>query len=235
MASTGRFVCYYRVSTKRQGRSGLGLEAQREQVRNFLNGGDWSIVSEFVEVETGKRADRPEFAKALAASRLHRATLVIAKLDRLARNVHFVSSLMEAGVEFVAADNPHANRLTIHIMAAMAEHEAEMISTRTKQALAAAKKRGIKLGGNRGFLPNARMRKASAAALEKRTADRAALELQASGATSLRAIAAGLNERGIPTARGDGEWSATQVMRVLERLNPFVVDDGANEATSLAA
>src|SRR6516162_8291726 len=115
MASTGRFVCYYRVSTKRQGRSGLGLEAQREQVRNFLNGGDWSIVGEFVEVETGKRADRPEFAKALAASRLHRATLVIAKLDRLARNVHFVSSLMEAGVEFVAVDFPQANRLTIHI------------------------------------------------------------------------------------------------------------------------
>ena len=240
MAHSGKFIAYFRVSTKRQGRSGLGLEAQREQVRNFLNGGDWSIVSEFVEVETGKRADRPEFAKALAASRLHRATLVIAKLDRLARNVHFVSSLMEAGVEFVAADNPHANRLMIHIMAAMAEHEAEMISTRTTQALAAAKKRGVKLGGNRGFMPNARMRKASAAALEKRTADRAALlaptieELRESGVTKLKAIAAALNERRIPTARGDGEWTATQVMRVLERLDPFV-DDGANEASSVAA
>jgi DNA invertase Pin-like site-specific DNA recombinase len=153
----------------------------------------------------------------------------------VARNVHFVSSLMEAGVEFVAADNPHANRLMIHIMAAMAEHEAEMISTRTTQALAAAKKRGVKLGGNRGFMPNARMRKASAAALEKRTVDRAALApiiegLRKSGVTKLKAIAASLNERGIPTARGDGDWSATQVMRVLERLDPFVVDDGANEA-----
>ena len=224
MASTGKFVCYFRVSTKRQGRSGLGLEAQREQVQSFLNGGEWQIVAEFTEIETGKRADRPEFAKALAACRLHRATLVIAKLDRLARNVHFVSSLMESGVEFVAADNPHANRLTIHIMAAMAEHEAEMISARTKAALAAAKKRGVKLGGNRGVTPTAKMRAKSTAALQKRADDRAAdiaptvKALQAGGATSLRAIAAGLNAQGIPTARGQGTWSAAQVMRVLERI-----------------
>ena len=155
MANTGKFVVYYRVSTQKQGRSGLGLEAQREAVLNYLNGGNWSIAAEFTEVESGKRSDRPEFAKALAACRLLRATLVIAKLDRLARKVHFVSSLMESGVEFVAADNPHANKLTIHILVAMAEHEAEMISDRTKKALAAAKKRGTVLGGFRGKVPTA--------------------------------------------------------------------------------
>jgi DNA invertase Pin-like site-specific DNA recombinase len=222
--NNGKFIAYYRVSTKRQGRSGLGLEAQKQAVTAFLNGGDWQIVGEFVEVETGKRADRPEFAKALAAAKLHRATLVIAKLDRLARNLHFVSSLMEAKIDFVAADNPHANKLTIHILAAMAEHEGEMISTRTKQALAAAKKRGVKLGGYRGFKPNAKMHKASAAALEKRTAERVALlkpiiqDIQATGVTKLSHIAAALNERGIPTSRGEGEWTATQVDRVLDRM-----------------
>jgi DNA invertase Pin-like site-specific DNA recombinase len=226
MAHSGKFIAYFRVSTKRQGRSGLGLEAQRDAVVNYLNGGNWQLVAEFTEIETGKRADRPEFAKALAAARLHRATLVIAKLDRLSRNVHFVTSLKESGVDFVCADMPDANKLTIHIMAAMAEHEAEMISTRTKQALARSKK---KLGGFRGVMPTARTRKASAAALQKRSAERAAdlspiiKELQAAGATSLRNIAAGLNARGIPTSRGDGEWSAVQVARVLERIEgPFV-------------
>ena len=225
MANTGKFVVYYRVSTQKQGRSGLGLEAQREAVLNYLNGGNWSIAAEFIEVESGKRSDRPEFAKALAACRLHRATLVIAKLDRLARKVHFVSSLMESGVEFVAADNPHANKLTIHILVAMAEHEAEMISDRTKKALAAAKKRGRVLGGFRGKV--AGHRALSAVARQRKADDRAAdlapivKELQAAGKTSLRAIAEGLNAQGIPTARGEGEWTATQVMRVLERLDPF--------------
>ena len=233
MANTGKFVVYYRVSTKRQGRSGLGLEAQREAVTSYLNGGDWTIAAEFTEIESGKRSDRPEFAKALAACRLHRATLVIAKLDRLARKVHFVSSLMESGVEFVAADNPHANKLTIHILVAMAEHEAEMISDRTKKALAAAKKRGTVLGGFRGKVPTAKHRALSAAARQREAGDRAAdlaptiAELQAGGATSLRAIAAGLNERDIPTARGEGEWTATQVMRVLERIDGGPFDQAA--------
>ena len=138
----GKFVAYYRVSTERQGQSGLGLEVQENAVLEYLNGGGWKLVGRFVEVESGKRNDRPELAKALAACRRLGATLVIAKLDRLARNVAFVANLMESGVEFVAYDFPQANRLTIHILAAVAEHEREMISQRTKAALAAAKARG---------------------------------------------------------------------------------------------
>jgi DNA invertase Pin-like site-specific DNA recombinase len=148
----GKFISYLRVSTARQGASGLGLEAQREAVRNYLNGGHWQLVQEVVEVESGKRNDRPAIAEALRLCRLHRATLVIAKLDRLARNVHFISSLMESGVDFVACDFPEANRLTVHILAAVAEHEAAMISARTKAALQAAKARGVALGGQRGSL-----------------------------------------------------------------------------------
>jgi DNA invertase Pin-like site-specific DNA recombinase len=131
-----RFVAYYRVSTDRQGRSGLGLEAQQKAVRDYLDGGAWEIVAEFVEVESGKRADRPELARALDACRKHKARLVIAKLDRLSRNLAFIATLKDSGVEFVAVDNPHANKLTIHILAAEAEHEREAISERTKAALA---------------------------------------------------------------------------------------------------
>src|ERR1700722_12486249 len=136
--ANGKFVSYLRVSTAKQGVSGLGLEAQREAVATYLNGGKWNLVQEVVEVESGKRNDRPQLARALALCRLHNATLIIAKLDRLARNVHFISGLMESKVDFVAVDFPQANRLTIHILAAVAEHEAKMISERTKAALAAA-------------------------------------------------------------------------------------------------
>src|SRR4051795_2520167 len=146
----GKFVAYYRVSTAKQGRSGLGLEAQQEAVRAHLNGGSWQLVAEVVEIESGKRNDRPKLAEAMRLCRLHGAMLIIAKLDRLARNVAFVSNLMESGVEFTACDFPQANRLTVHILAAVAEHEAEMISTRTKLALAAAKRKGTVLGGDRG-------------------------------------------------------------------------------------
>lgn len=140
-----RFVAYYRVSTDKQGRSGLGLEAQRAAVEAHVAAGRGAVAAEFIEIESGRKKDRPQLIAALAAARAHRATLVIAKLDRLARNVHFVSGLMESGVEFVAADMPTVNRLTVHILAAVAEEEARMISARTKAALAAAKARGVAL------------------------------------------------------------------------------------------
>jgi DNA invertase Pin-like site-specific DNA recombinase len=222
--NTGNFVAYYRVSTERQGRSGLGLEAQQKAVRDYLNGGNWKLVGEFTEIESGKRSDRPQLAEALKACRIRGATLIIAKLDRLARNVAFVSSLMEAGVDFVAVDFPQANRLTVHILAAVAEHKAKMISERIKAALAAAKARGVKLGGNRGVVLTDAARYAGSKALQARAYARAGdlaptiADIQASGARSLRAIAAALNARGILTATGTGKWEAAQVARVLARL-----------------
>src|ERR1039458_3130702 len=147
--ANGKFVSYLRVSTARQGASGLGLEAQREAVTSYLNGGSWQLVQELIEVESGKSKDRPRLIEALRLCRIYNATLLVAKLDRLARNVAFVSTLMEAGVKFVAVDLPQANELTVHIMAAMAEYEAKAISARTKAALEAAKDRGTRLGGLR--------------------------------------------------------------------------------------
>jgi DNA invertase Pin-like site-specific DNA recombinase len=228
--ANGKFVSYLRVSTARQGISGLGLEAQREAVARYLNGGSWTLVQEVVEVESGKRNDRPAIAEALRLCRLHRATLIIAKLDRLARNVHFISSLMESGVEFIAVDFPQANRLTVHILAAVAEHEASMISSRTKAALAAAKARGVALGGRRGNLErmagmarkgNTASATVRSAAVAKRNSDLMPViaDLQAAGLTSPQQIADGLNERGITAARG-GAWSAVQVRRILGHGKP---------------
>jgi DNA invertase Pin-like site-specific DNA recombinase len=227
MTNSGKFIAYYRVSTKRQGRSGLGLEAQRQAVATYLNGGSWQIVAEFTEVETGKRADRPELDEALAAARLHRASLVVSKVDRLTRSVSFLSKLLDANVDVRFADLPQiegaTGRFLLQQMAAVAELEAGMISKRTKDALAAAKRRGKKLGGDRGVKPSAKTRAKALAAIEQRVSTRAAdlsptiARLQADGATSLRAIAAKLNEAGIETARGSGEWTATQVKRVLDR------------------
>ena len=130
----GKFIAYYRVSTGKQAASGLGLEAQKNAVADYLNGGRWTLLDEFIEVESGKNSDRPQLERALALCRLHKATLVVAKLDRLARNLHFLSGLMESGVEFVACDLPSVNRLTIHVLAAVAEAEALAISQRTKVA-----------------------------------------------------------------------------------------------------
>ncbi len=220
--ANGQFVAYYRVSTAKQGASGLGLEAQQAAVRAYLNGGKWRMVAETVEVESGKKADRPKLSEALALCRVHNATLIIAKLDRLARNVAFISNLMESGVEFTAVDFPTANRLTIHILASVAEHEASMISTRTKVALAAAKARGTRLGNPTSKIAS-RACEGAAASVVVRTAKAAKRkndllpiirEIQAAGYDSLRKIAAVLNERGIPTARG-GEWSGVQVDRIL--------------------
>jgi DNA invertase Pin-like site-specific DNA recombinase len=221
----GKWISYQRVSTQRQGKSGLGLEAQRNAVTEFLNGGNWSLVKEFVEVESGKKADnRPELAKAIQACRAYGAKLLIAKIDRLSRDAHFLLGLEKAGIDFVAADMPNANRLTVGIMAMVAEEERRMISRRTKDALQAAKRRGVKLGGDRGVKPTARARKLAAEALQARAAAKAAdigpiiAELQAAGVTSQSGIAAALNEQAIPTPRGNGKWSATQVARILERI-----------------
>src|SRR5579883_1614962 len=149
MTARGKWIAYYRVSTDKQGKSGLGLEAQRAAVKTYLNGGDWKLVREFTEIESGKRSDRPQLQAALDACRMFGAKLVIAKLDRLSRDAHFLLGLEKAGVDFVAADMPNANRLTVGIMAMVAEEERRMISKRTKDALAAAKRRGVKLGGYR--------------------------------------------------------------------------------------
>lgn len=222
--SSRKFVAYYRVSTDRQGRSGLGLEAQQKAVRDHLNGSNWRLVAEVTEVESGRKSDRPRLAEALRLCRLHRATLIIAKLDRLARNVHFVSSLMESGVEFVAVDFPQANRLTVHILAAVAEHEAKMISERTKAALQAAKARGARLGGYKGVSPSAKDRLAAVAArrdaADERARDIAPIieELRESGVTSINGLARALTERGVPTARGSNTWSPTQLSRILARV-----------------
>lgn len=229
MANSGAFVSYYRVSTGKQGKSGLGVEAQRAAVAAYLNGGNWKIVAEFTEVESGKRSDRPELDKALAAARLHRCPLVVSKVDRLTRSVAFLSRLLEAGVDVRFADLPQiegaTGRFLLQQMVAVAELEAGMISARTKAALAAAKRRGKTLGGDRGVRPTLKTARKGAAATGARAAARAAdlaptiAELQAAGAVSLRAIADGLNAKRIPTARGDGEWTAVQVKRVLERID----------------
>jgi DNA invertase Pin-like site-specific DNA recombinase len=207
-----------RVSTDRQGKSGLGLAAQREAVMSYLDGGRWALVDEFTEVESGKRNDRPELVKALAACKKQKAKLVIAKLDRLSRNLAFIATLMDSGVEFVAVDNPHANKLTVHILAAVAQHEREIISARTSAALKAAKARGKRLGNPK--LSDARRH---AAAARKESADRYSAnvlpviqEVQRSGIKSLRGIARALAARGIPTARG-GAWTAVQVSDILQR------------------
>jgi DNA invertase Pin-like site-specific DNA recombinase len=221
----GKFVAYFRVSTDRQGKSGLGLEAQREAVMNFLNGGRWTLVDEFTEVESGKRADRPELEKALAACKRQKAKLVIAKLDRLSRNLAFIATLMESGVEFVAVDNPHANKLTVHILAAVAQHEREMISERTKVALAAAKKRGQRLG-NPNLAEAQQLAHAALRANRRRFAANVRPiieEIMRAGVTTHNAIAAKLNERNVKTARG-GTWTHVQVGDI---LHPF---DGANAA-----
>jgi len=187
------------------------LEAQRASVINYLNGGTWELVGEFVEVESGKHSDRPRLAEALQTCRKHRAKLVIAKLDRLSRNLAFIATLMESGIKFVAVDNPHANKLTVHILAAVAQHEREAISERTKDALRAAKARGTKLGN-------------PAVVALKASADHFAANVLPiirslqRGGISNNAIDGQLNERNVKTARG-GKWTHVQVGNILSRAS----------------
>jgi DNA invertase Pin-like site-specific DNA recombinase len=214
-----RFVAYYRVSTAQQGRSGLGLDAQREAVRAFMDGSAGTLAEEFTEIESGKHAARPQLTRALDACRLTGAVLVIAKLDRLSRDAHFLLGLEKAGVEFVAADLPNANRLTVRLMAVIAQEEREMISARTKAALAAAKARGKKLGGNRG---GPKIDPAQGRAARSRTADDYARQVgpialaawQETGSYSQAAAA--LIARGIRTPQG-GQWTRAAVRTLIQR------------------
>jgi len=210
----GKFVAYYRVSTAQQGKSGLGLEAQKSAVLDYLNGGNWTVLAEFTEVESGKHKNRPELERALSLCRKQKATLVIAKLDRLARNLHFISGLMESKIDFVAVDMPTANRLTVHILAAVAEEEARAISARTKAALASAKARGVVLGKHGATLGAANSEKASRHAEEIRPVIE---DLRAKGISTVRAVADALNARNVATAQGK-RWYATSVQRLLKKL-----------------
>lgn len=222
--ANGRFVSYLRVSTDKQGKSGLGLEAQRKAVADYLNGGDWSLVSELVEIESGGKAARPKLAEALALCRAHRATLIVAKLDRLARDAHFLLGLQKAGVEFVAVDMPSANRMTVGIMALVAEEERRRISANTKAALAAAKARGVQLGGFRGTAGTAATTAiARAARTEAADGHAGALapilrRIDLTGSASLRTVAATLNAEGVPTPTGRGVWTAAGVTRLRARI-----------------
>jgi DNA invertase Pin-like site-specific DNA recombinase len=221
-----RIVAYERVSTARQGASGLGLEAQRQAIESFAAQRGGTILARFTEVESGRNPDRPELGKALHLAKVTGATLVIAKLDRLSRNAAFLLTLRDSGVNFSAVDLPEANDLTVGIMALVAQQEREAISRRTREALAVAKARGVRLGNPNGA---AALRRAGRGGRPLReaisgNADRHALDLaqvvediRAGGATSLRAIAAELNARGMLTRRG-GQWHVSTVMNLLDRL-----------------
>ncbi|MDO9092798.1 MAG: recombinase family protein [Rubrivivax sp.] len=212
-------VSYLRVSTERQGKSGLGLEAQREAVTRYLASVGATLVQEFEEVETGKGSDaldkRPKLKAAVALAKKQKAVLVIAKLDRLARNVHFISGLMETGVEFRCCDFPTADRTMIHIYAAMAEHEGRRISERIRDALAAKKARGEAVGNPKALQPFNGARAAAAAEFASRVQPTIAAFV-AQGLKQ-RAIVAELNAVGIKTANG-GAWGLIQLQRVLARV-----------------
>jgi DNA invertase Pin-like site-specific DNA recombinase len=216
-------IVYLRVSTERQGRSGLGLEAQRDTIARFAAAEGLDLIEEFVEVETGKGADaldrRPKLAAALALARKEKCSVIVAKLDRLSRDVHFISGLMANGISFIVAELPGADSFTLHLYAALAEKERKMISERTKAALAVKKVQGVKLG-NRTNLAEAQ---AKGVASTKASADAFAMnvlpvieQVKALGVTSYHGIAAALNVRGVRTARG-GTWQATTVRKIILR------------------
>jgi DNA invertase Pin-like site-specific DNA recombinase len=207
-------VAYYRVSTQKQGRSGLGLEAQRKAVAAYAASHNLAIADEFTEIETGKGADaldrRPVFAKALQKAKKLKAAIVVAKLDRLSRDVAFIATLMSKKVEFVTADDPTKSPFLLHIKAALAEEERRLISQRTRDALAAAKERGVVLG-------NQKQADANKAAAAARDANLRPI-LEAMRDQPLRAIAEVLTDRGIKTPRGGDTWNAVSIMRAMRRL-----------------
>lgn len=226
MISTSKIVAYLRVSTQKQGRSGLGLDVQRSAIEEYASRRGMRVLETFTEIESGKVNTRPELTKALHLARVTGATLVIAKLDRLSRNAAFLLALRDSGARFVAADMPDANELTVGIMALVAQQEREAISKRTREALAAARKRGVKLGNPRGAAALRRARKGNTASLEaiRSRADAHAANLAPvvralgeEGVTSLGAVAAALNERGMLAPRG-GRWHKTSVSNLLNRI-----------------
>lgn len=221
----GSFISYLRVSTLKQGQSGLGLEAQRKAVKDYLNGGDWTVIEEVVEIESGKNNKRPKLNEAIQLCKASGATLVVAKIDRLTRDAAFLLNLKDSGIDFIAADMPEANRLTIGIMALVAEQEREAISKRTKEALAAAKAKGVQLGayrdgiyvggrGSRDIAKNAS--EARTALYRRRSVEKLPMiaKVDPDGSLSLRAIAEKLNELSVPTISGRGSWSANSVRRL---------------------
>jgi len=223
--SKQRYVAYFRVSTQKQGRSGLGLDAQKQAVSDYLQQFGGELVAEFMEVESGKRPDRPEFTKAADYAELSNATLLVAKLDRLSRDLHFVTSLQKRGIKFKLCDLPEIDNLTIHILAAMAEHEARMISVRTKQAMQEAKKRGVVLGNPKLTIQRNRVvisanRKRTTAQYQWQSKIIKVIEHleQTEGFTTCKALADELNKRGLETARG-GQFSVQIVSRIRRKAN----------------
>lgn len=226
-----KLVTYERVSTARQGRSGLGLEAQRKAIDDYAATTEAQVLGRFTEVESGRRNDRPQLATALNLAKLTGATLVIAKLDRLSRNAAFLLTLRDAGVRFVACDMPQANDLTVGIMALVAQQEREAISRRTREALAAAKARGVKLGNPNGAAALRRAGKGGTALRATVTTNADAFaqtlatvieDIRADGHITLRGIAAELNARGIRTRRG-GRWHVSNVGNLLARISPRIL------------
>jgi DNA invertase Pin-like site-specific DNA recombinase len=223
-----KFAAYYRVSTKRQGQSGLGIEAQKATVRSLISANGNKLIAEFTEVESGKNVARPKVAEALAHCKITGATLIVAKLDRLSRNAAFLLTLRDSGVPIMFADMPQADKFTVGVLAMVAEREREVISKNTKDALAAAKARGITLGNPKGAAPLVKHRKRGrrkAAQVVTAKADDFAqrlapiiVDIRTAGIDTANGIARALNARDVETPRG-GQWSAVQVRRVLARLD----------------
>ena len=214
-----RYIAYFRVSTVAQGRSGLGLEGQQAAVASFLLTQDHELIASFTEVESGKNADRPQLTAALALAKRQKAKLIISKLDRLSRNLCFLANLIESSVEIVIADMPTANRLTIQLMAVVAEHEARMISERTKAALAAAKARGVILGNRASLIAAQPLARDVIVKHADQHADNVIptlIQIVKSGVRSVHVMAEQLNQRGVKTARG-GQWHGTTILNLIGR------------------